>query len=229
LPARGNNEYNGFRNGYNTIQLGNPLNTNAANSHVGPRWTSPASGGLTTFESTPVNVMSTAEADLLRAEGALLGWEMGGTAKSFYDKGVRNSMLQWGVTNTAAVDAYVNSGQVPVAPQDFLNSPAITNVPVAFHPTDRNIQLEQIAIQKWLAVFPDGKEAWADIRRHRRFKLYQVVNSDNPNITNTATQFVRRIPYPEKEYQVNTVEIEKAAGLLGGPDTHLTPLWWDKN
>jgi hypothetical protein len=229
LPARGNNEYNGFRNGYSAMELANPLNTNAANSHVGPRWTSPASGGITTFESTPVNVMSTAEADLLRAEGAVLGWDMGGSAKSFYDNGIRSSMSQWGVTNTTAVDAYVNSGQVPVAPEDFLHSPAITNVPVAFHTSDLNIQLEQIAIQKWLAVFPDGMEAWADIRRHRRFKLYQIVNSDNPNITNTATQLARRIPYPEKEYQVNSTEIEKAVALLGGPDTHLTPLWWDKN
>ncbi|MHA4844972.1 SusD/RagB family nutrient-binding outer membrane lipoprotein [Flavitalea antarctica] len=229
LPARANNEYNGFRNGYNTAQLGNALNSNAANSHVGARWTSPGSGGITTFESTPLNVMSAAEADFLRAEGAMLGWNMGGTAKSFYDKGIRNSLLQWGITNTTVIDAYINSNQVPIAPQDFLNSPAITNVSVAFHPVNQNIQLEQIAIQKWLAIFPDGKEAWADIRRHNRFKLYQVVNSDNPNITNTATQRVRRIPYPEKEYQVNNEEIKKAVSLLGGPDTHVTPLWWDKN
>jgi hypothetical protein len=229
LPARGNNEYNGFRNGYNSAELGNPLNTNAANSHVGARWTSPASGGITTFESTPVNVMSTAEADFLRAEGALLGWNMGGNAQEFYEKGIGNSMLQWGVNSTGTVDAYISSNQVPIAPEDFLNSPAITDVPVAFHPTDTDIQLEQIAIQKWLAIFPDGKEAWADIRRHKRFNLYQVVNSDNPNITNTATQSVKRIPYPEKEYQVNRAEITKALELLGGTDTHLTPLWWDKN
>jgi hypothetical protein len=229
LPARANNEYHGFRNGYNTAQLGNPLNSNAGNSHVGARWTSPGSGGLTSFESTPLNVMSTAEADFLRAEGALLGWNMGGNAKSFYEKGVRNSMLQWGVTNNTAIDAYINSSQVPVAPQDFLNSAPITNVPIAFHASSVNIQLEQIAIQKWLAIFPDGKEAWADIRRHKRFKLYQVVNSDNPNITNTATQSVRRIPYPDKEYQVNRTEITKAVELLGGPDTHVTRLWWDKN
>ncbi|HEV7330825.1 MAG TPA: SusD/RagB family nutrient-binding outer membrane lipoprotein [Flavisolibacter sp.] len=229
IPARANNEYNGFRNGYNNIQLGNPMNSNAANSHVGPRWTSPQSGGIASFESTPLNIMSTAEADFLRAEGALLGWNMGGTAKSFYEKGIRNSMLQWGITNTAVIEAYINSNQVPVAPQDFLNSPAVTNVPVAFHPTDQNIQLEQIAIQKWLAVFPDGKEAWADIRRHRRFKLYPVVVSDNPDITNTATQWVRRLPYPESEFQVNGPEVQKAVQLLGGPNKHTTPLWWDKN
>jgi SusD/RagB-like outer membrane lipoprotein len=229
LPARSTNEYNGFRNGLNSAQLGNALNSNAANSHVGARWTSPASGGITTFESTPLNVMSAAEAYFLRAEGALLGWNMGGNAKSFYEQGIRNSMLQWGVSNNTAIDAYINSSQVPVAPQDFLNSPAITDVSVAFHTSNQNIQLEQIAIQKWLAIFPDGKEAWADIRRHRRFKLYQVVNSDNPNIANTATQLVRRIPYPDKEYQVNLPEITKAVQLLGGPDTHLTRLWWDKN
>jgi hypothetical protein len=228
IPARANNEFNGFRNGLNSMQLANAMNSNAANSHVGPRWTTVASGGIATFEATPLNVMSTAEADFLRAEGAILGWNMGGTAKGFYEKGIRNSMLQWGVT-VEAIDAYVNSSKVPIAPQDFLNSPAITNVSVAFHPTSQDIQLEQIAIQKWLAIFPDGKEAWADIRRHKRFKLYQVVNSDNPNITNTATQLVRRLPYPDQEYQVNKAEITKGVQLLGGPDTHLTRLWWDKN
>ena len=229
IPARGNNEYNGFRNGYNSIQLGNPLNSNASNSHVGPRWTSPASGGIASFESTPLNIMSTAEADFLRAEGALLGWEMGGTANSFYEKGIRNSMAQWGISNSGAVDAYINSNLTPIEPQDFLNSPAINEeVPVAFA-ADQNLQLKQIAIQKWLAVFPDGKEAWADIRRHNRFELYPVVNSDNPDVTNPATQRIRRIQYPEKEYQVNSVEIAKAVQLLGGPDKITTPLWWDKN
>ena len=43
--------------------------------------------------------MATAEADFLKAEGVLLGWNMGGgTAKSHYEKGIRNSMLQWGIT-----------------------------------------------------------------------------------------------------------------------------------
>ncbi len=228
VPARANGEYHGFRNGYTSIQLGNAANSNAANSHVGPRWTSPASGGIATFESTPVNVMSTAEAYLLRAEGALLGWAMGGTAQSLYESGIRNSMLQWGVNNQGAVDAYIASNNTPIPPQDFLNSPAVSDIPVAFS-ADQNVQLKQIAVQKWLAVFPDGKEAWADIRRHNRFNLYPVVNSDNPDITNPATQRPRRLQYPDKEYQVNAVEIAKAVQLLGGPDKVTTPLWWDKN
>ena len=91
------------------------------------------------------------------------------------------------------------------------------------------IQREQIATQKWLAMFPDGHEAWADYRRSRALKLYPVANSDNPDITNTATQWIRRIPFLESEKQNNKVEVDKAVQLLNGPDKVTTPLWWDKN
>jgi len=60
-------------------------------------------------------------------------------------------------------------------------------------------------------------------------KLYPVANSDNPDITNTSTQWVRRIPFLLSEKQNNAVEVNKAVPLLGGPDKVTTPLWWDKN
>ncbi len=47
--------------------------------------------------------MATAEAYFLRAEGALLGWNMGGTAKDLYEAGITNSMKQWGVTDAAII------------------------------------------------------------------------------------------------------------------------------
>ncbi len=105
----------------------------------------------------------------------------------------------------------------------------MTNIPVAFHVSDQNIQREQIATQKWLALFPDGIEAWADFRRSGLPKLYPVLNSDNPDITNPATQRVRRIPFLELEKQTNKTAVDAAGSLLGGPDKVTTPLWWDKN
>ena len=229
LPAQKTGTYEGHRNGLTSTQQTQDINKHEANSHVGPRWSSPQYGGVASYLATPQNVMATAEAYFLRAEGALLGWNMGGTAKQLYEDGITNSMKQWGITNPTVITNYINSTATPIAPNDFLNSPPMTNIPVRWDPANVAVQREQIALQKWLAIFPDGQEAWADYRRSRALKLYPVANSDNPDITNPATQWIRRIPFLDSEKQNNKAEVEKAVGLLGGPDKVTTPLWWDKN
>ncbi|MBX2921483.1 MAG: SusD/RagB family nutrient-binding outer membrane lipoprotein [Chitinophagaceae bacterium] len=226
IPAKNTGTYEGLRNGLSESQLGDPRNKPDANSHVGPRWSSPAYGGIASYLSTPAKVMCAAEAWFLRAEGALLGWNMGGTAKELYENGIKNSMLQWDITDETVVQDYINSTAVPVAPGDYLNSPAVTNIPVKFG-TDVSVQQEQIATQKWLALFPDAMEAWADYRRGHYNKLYPVVNSDNPDLTDPATQWIRRIPFLITEKQSNAEEVAKAEKLLNGPDKITTALWWD--
>jgi hypothetical protein len=228
LPAVNTGEYKGLRNGLSVVQLGLDANKADNNSHVGPRWASPAAGGISTYLSTPQNVMATAEAYFLRAEGALLGWNMDGNAKDLYNEGITNSLAQWGITDATIVSNYINSMNTPVPPGDYLNSPAMTNIPVKFG-TDLAVQKEQVATQKWLALFPDGMEAWADYRRSHILKLYPVVNSDNPDITNTRTQWIKRIPFLLSETQNNGAAVEAAIPLLNGPDKVTTPLWWDKN
>jgi len=227
LPAA-NGQYEGHRNGLTSIQQTEAINLPANNSHVGARWASPAFGGNASYLSTSQNVMATAEAYFLRAEGALLGWNMGGTAQSLYESGITQSMKQWGITDAATINAYINSTKTPIAPNDYLNSPAVTDIPVKWAAT-LDDQLEQVALQKWLAMYPDGMEAWADYRRSHVLKLYPVANSDNPDITNTTTQWIRRIPFLESEKLNNGPAVEAAVGLLGGPDKITTPLWWDKN
>ena len=228
LPAVKTGSYEGLRNGLTATQLGLGINKPDSNSHVGARWASPSAGGNADYLSTSQNVMGTAEAYFLRAEGTLLGWNMGGTAKELYEAGITNSMKQWGITDNAAIQAYISSTNTPVPPGDFLNSPAMTNIPVQFS-SDATIQKEQVATQKWLALFPDGMEAWADYRRSHALKLYPVANSDNPDIVDPKTQWVRRIPFLLSEQQNNGAEVKKAEQLLGGPDKVTTPLWWDKN
>jgi hypothetical protein len=172
--------------------------------------------------------MAVAEAYFLRAEGALLGWNMGGSAQQFYEAGITNSFKQWGISDPAVITAYINSMSTPIAPNDYLNSPPVTDIPVKWGATPA-VQLEQVALQKWLATFPDGMEAWADYRRSHVLKLYPVANSDNPDITNTTNQWIRRIPFLDNEKIVNKEAVDAAVNLLGGPDKITTPLWWDKN
>jgi len=228
LPAQKTGTYEGERNGLTATQLTQAVNLHDANSHAGPRWASPSYGGNADYLSTPQNVMGAAEAYFLRAEGALLGWNMDGSAQQLYEAGITNSLKQWGISDPAVVAAYINSTSTPIAPNDYLNSPPVTDIPVKWGATPA-VQLEQVALQKWLAMFPDGMEAWADYRRSHVLKLYPVANSDNPDITNTTTQWIRRIPFLDNEKIVNKAAVDAAVNLLGGPDKITTPLWWDKN
>ena len=154
---------------------------------------------------------------------------MGGqTAQQLYEAGITQSMAQWGITG-AAVTSYISSTATPIAPGDGLNSPAVSNVPIAWS-TDPAVELTQIMTQKWLGLFPDGLEAWADWRRSHVMKLYPIVAIDSRSlITDPNTMWVRRIPFLDSEKQTNGPAVTAAVPLLGGPDNELTPLWWDKN
>jgi len=228
LPAKNTGTFEGLRNGLTSTQQTENANKPDNNSHVGTLWASPSAGGSADYLSTRQQVLETAEVYFLRAEGAVLGWSMGGTPKDLYEAGITNSMKQWGITG-AAVTSYISSTATPVAPNDYLNSPAVSNIPVKFDPANQDIQKEQIATQKWLALFPDGIEAWADYRRGHYNKLYPVANSENADLTNPATQWIRRIPFLDNEKVVNGPAVDAAVQLLNGPDKITTPLWWDKN
>ena len=220
--------YNGLRNGLTSADMAEPKNKATYNSNKGPRWDKTKPGTL----ETPSNVMATAEAWFLRAEAKEILGLGSGTVKEYYERGIKESMHQWGISDDAAIAAYTASTKTPVAPQDFTNAPAVSSAPVKF---DAARAKEQITIQKWLALFPEGVEAWADIRRSRAFKLYPVKQSDNADLPNPAdinapsNNWIRRIPFIADEKQTNGAEVEKAVSLLGGPDKISTPLWWDKN
>lgn len=221
-PSVKTKTFEGLRNGLTPEQINNDLNNFDNNSNVGTRWSINNQGQY----DTPQNIISAAEVFFLRAEGALNGWNMQGTAKSLYEMGIETSLKQWGVNNIADIAKYISSESTPVSPNDFLKSPALTNIPVKWSETV-SIQREQIGTQKWLALFPDGLEAWAEFRRSKYPKLYPVVNNENPDIS--AGQYIRRIPFLDNEKASNAEGVKTGQSLLGGSDKVTTPLWWDKN
>jgi len=58
-----------------------------------------------------------------------------------------------------------------------------------------------------------------------------VVNSDNPDLPDPTTQWIRRLTFLTSEKETNGEAVDAAAkNLLGsGGDKITTPLWWDKN
>lgn len=221
-PSVDDGEYHSLRNGLSAAQLAdaNPGNTGDNLSNIGPRWINDA-----TATAVPLSVMYAAEAYFLRAEGALNGWNMGGNAKDFYEQGITLSMQQWGISDAAAIQNYIGGSGLPIALNDYLHSPAVASITVKFA-ADVATQRQQIATQKWLALYPDGIEAWAELRRTGYPKLYAVVNSDNPDVP--ATDMIRRFNFLDYEYQTNGKAVQAAIPLLNGPDKANTRLWWNK-
>jgi hypothetical protein len=196
-------------------------------------YSGPAISNLNINNSTSQIVwMTAAESYFLRAEGALRNWNMGGTAQQFYNQGIAMSFSENGVTADAAAYAG-NSTATPIAftdnsGQSGNNVGVPSTVTIAFNTADNfETNLERIITQKWLAMFPDGPEGWAEFRRTGYPKLFPVVVNNSNGTINTAIQ-VRRIPYPQSEYTNNKAGVTSGLSALGGPDGGGVKLWWDK-
>ncbi|MCU0352190.1 MAG: SusD/RagB family nutrient-binding outer membrane lipoprotein [Cytophagales bacterium] len=220
-PVAGTTDkFKGLRNGYSQAELGLPENAASANSNVSARFLPD------NMFTTPFGIMYASEAYFLRAEGALKGWNMGtGTAKEFYETGITTAMRQWGITDAAAVSAYINGTTTPIALSDGVRTPPLSDIPVRWASTPDK-QLEQILTQKWLSLYPNALEAWAEYRRTGFPKLYPRINSENPDVP--ANGVVRRTPYVLGEQNTNKKGVESGVSKLGGADNAATRLWWDK-
>ena len=87
-------------------------------------------------------------------------------------------------------------------------------------------QLEQIITQKWIALYPDSREAWAEKRRTGYPVVYPRLNTDNTSIP--VDIIPRRVTFIDAEFTNNEAGVTEALGKLGGPDNGATRLWWDK-
>nr|WP_321355705.1 SusD/RagB family nutrient-binding outer membrane lipoprotein [uncultured Draconibacterium sp.] len=180
---------------------------------------------------TPINVINAAETWFLKAEGAWRGWNMGGTAQEFYEKGIEVSIKQWreGEISNDSIQNYINSTSTPIAPDNYpYNDAAASDIPVKFS-TNGEVQYEQIMTQKWMALFPISFEAWAEYRRTRLPKIYAKKYSNNANVLPSNGQVVTRIPFIDREYSGNAVAVDAAIEMLGGEDLENVPVWWDIN
>lgn len=218
--------FHGAPNGYRTVE-------ELAKGITSPCYSRPnyARWNADTKMTEPIPIMFSAETHFLKAEGAWRNWNMGGgSAQSYYEKGITVSMQQWGVPFDA-IQPYINSTKTPVSPDEYLyHRPPTTDIPVKFADNSED-QYEQIITQKWLANFMVTVEAFAEYRRTRLPKIYPKIFSSNANIDLSRGMIITRLPFTTDEHSTQPDEIAKAILLLGSgaQDLENIPLWWDVN
>lgn len=178
-------------------------------------------------ESSPVVVINAASALLAKAEAIERGWISGtaADAQAAYEAGVTASYAEWGV----AVPAGYFTGLA-----DYNAGAGVsTNVGAGaapydnFRAADNNVQdaktankLQRIALQRWIASYPNGHEGWAEWRR-----------TGVPNLKKTrfATgEMVRRYVYGVNDYSYLNAQVKAAVALLPGGDKQEAKIWWDQ-
>ncbi|KAF2328565.1 RagB/SusD family nutrient uptake outer membrane protein [Flavobacterium daemonense] len=207
-------QYRGIRTGINIVAKSDRTGMSEIGAVVG---------------SSEKVLMTTAEVYFLRAEGALRGWNMGGTAQNLYETGITTSFAQHGSPGAAAYIA----DNVKMA-KDFVdvkdatnNATAVNNVTVAWSEALGNeVKLQKIITQKWIANFPEGQEAWSEYRRTGYPKLFRIVYNTSGGAITTASG-VRRVNFPQSEKAGNPGGVATGVAALGGPDNGGTRLWWD--
>lgn len=187
------------------------------------------------LQPSRIQLCTAAEAWFLKAEAALYSWKGAGDAQDNYEKGIYTSFKQYGLS--AAYSKYVSNDTSTPKPYSDPTNP-VNNVPPGspylstctvkwVHNASVHEKLERIITQKWIAMFPDGQEAWSEFRRTGYPKLFPVVVNNSGGKIPTYT-FIRRIPFIQFEYATNLAGVQRAVATLKGEDNGGTRLWWDK-
>lgn len=189
------------------------------------------------FETTTYHtLLNAAEVNFMLAEGKIRGWNVGNTARGYYEEGIKQSFAQW---SASGVSEYIqNSINKPI---DYIDPKAKTAKENAFSAqTDITIawdekdgadkKLEKIITQKWIAGYPDSYEAWSDFRRTGYPKIEPVYQNDSNDVDGvvSSNQHIQRMKFIQDEYDTNAQGVQDAIQKLGGDDKISTRLWWAK-
>src|SRR5712692_8016208 len=155
--------------------------------------------------NAPMHLLTFSEVLFLEAEAAERGW-IAGSAATFYDSAIRASFAQYGITDTAKINAYLARPQV-------VYTPGLAG-------------LTQIAYQKWVSLFMQGMEAWTEVRRTGVPSL--VPGPRAVFGAGVAGKIPERLPYDDNESVLNRANVDAAVarqGFNAGNDIQ-KPLWF---
>lgn len=155
-----------------------------------------------------VHIVHAAAVLLSRAEAKERGWTTNVaeplSSKTLYENAITASHLQWGLS---AADA---------------SSYFATGSSVAFGMVTQE-NLNKIALQKYIALYPDGLQGWCEWRRTGLPALVPAQDA-----LNSGGKIPRRFVYGVNDYSTNKANVLSAASLLTGGDSQDAKIWWDQ-
>jgi Starch-binding associating with outer membrane len=146
--------------------------------------------------NTPSILMSYWEVLFIEAEARARTWVAGDPAEK-YNAAIRANMEYLGIDD-AAIDAYLARPEVVYNPATGLT---------------------QIAFQKWISLFNQGSEAYAEWRR-------SGVPVLTPGPAASLPTVARRLTYPVLEQSLNAAHLDEAEARQGGAEL-TNRVWWD--
>jgi len=158
---------------------------------------------------SPAYLLLQDEVYFAMAEAAERDW-IGGSAATYYEDAIRSSMEFWGVSDQGAIDEYID--EVPYDAADWEQS---------------------IGEQKWLALYMQGVQGWAEWRRLDFEGIVRAPAGEAAvdEVKNLNPSVSVRLTYPTDEANLNGSNLEEGIGKLtgSGGDSQATKLWWDVN
>jgi hypothetical protein len=205
----------GMPNGFDLN--GSTTDITHASNYPGPTTGSPigkySRPRYTVYANTnaPIFVLTYAETELMLAEAAVRGWNVGGTAVTHYANGVIAAQTELA---TLGADLTISSATATAfAAANPLN---VSTTAAA---------LKQINEQYWATtgLAFNYIESYLNWKRSDYPVLVPVVYSGN--FSNGTIP--RRQPYPPAEATLNTANYNAAVSRLTGGDTWTSRVWWD--
>ncbi|WP_195333487.1 SusD/RagB family nutrient-binding outer membrane lipoprotein [Bacteroides salyersiae] len=185
----------------------------------------------TKYSFAPVYLMKVSEVLFLQAEAALR-WEITSADPFYwYDGGIYRSFKDENLTD----EAYEQYSLVEIPENidyvdyhdNYNNAKGLVTIGVAWSDDDsKEVKLEKIITQKYIANFPMSLEAWTDLRRTGFPKIFPVVWDDGDG-TIPEGDIIRRMPYLINDDSDKEDVLNSAIPALGGGDYQGTRLWWD--
>ncbi|WCL83047.1 SusD/RagB family nutrient-binding outer membrane lipoprotein [Saprospira sp. CCB-QB6] len=146
----------------------------------------------------------------MKAEAAARGWGVSGSAEDHYNAGIEASMNYWDDGSLSATDI---SNYIAQADVDY-------NTLIGNGETWQQV----IGRQKWIALYMQGVQGWAEWRR-----LDFGILQSPADGTLDGTDIPTRMKYPLDEQTLNAESYADGVIKLGGADNQDTKLWWDVN
>ncbi|MEP6673954.1 MAG: SusD/RagB family nutrient-binding outer membrane lipoprotein [Ferruginibacter sp.] len=148
-------------------------------------------------------MMNYAELKFILAEAALKGW-ISGTAESYYNDGVLNSIKLWIPTWSANLTSYMLAADINWKATNTFND-----------------GMEQIHSQKYYALFLNDLQQWFEYRRTGHPVLPMGAGLKNGGV------MPARMTYPVYVQSTNPTNYQLAVAAQG-PDIISTKVWWQK-